>query len=201
MYDREKTLREKLNKALVSTLSLPQKDYVSSLSIDQLVGLKSVLTDINNTITLRLTLALARLITTEFQISEQDSEGMIKSILGTKPNANGYDLDVKKPVDVIAEVKSTIPINGKSKFGSNQKSEIIKDLKGLKEGKTKAHTRSDALKLMVLYDHQRVRSATTDLLTNLNVELRNSIQVFESTSDLHALDKSKIHIIYLSGKS
>ncbi|MBW1804089.1 MAG: hypothetical protein JRJ85_25565, partial [Deltaproteobacteria bacterium] len=156
MYDREEELRNKLNKSLIEVLSIPLKDYVSTLSIDNLINLKKVLSDINNTITLRLTLTFVKVIATKFQLSEPDTIIIRKSVLGTKPNTNGYDIDLETPIDVLAEVKCNIPINNKSKYGSNQRVGIIKDLMGLKNGKTKVATRDSAFKFMVLYDRPRV---------------------------------------------
>lgn len=196
MYNREDDLRGRLNSSLIRILSLPTKDYIAKLSVNQLVELKSVLSNINNAITLNLTLALAKWISQWFQLSKQDTEEIRMSIIGNKPNENGYDVDLKSPINVIAEVKCNIPINNGSKYGSNQRVGIKKDLKGLKFGKKKAPKRNNALKFMALFDHKGIREATAALIKTLEPELRDSVEIIEEV-DSATMDKDKIYIVYL----
>jgi hypothetical protein len=59
-YRRDETLRQRLNEFLSQSFRLPEADYYSRLSPRRLLQLKSVLADINNSLTLRLTLGFIR---------------------------------------------------------------------------------------------------------------------------------------------
>ena len=56
-FNREDSLRRRLNEFLSRNFDLPERDYYAKLDADAFVGLKSVLADINNILTLRVSLA------------------------------------------------------------------------------------------------------------------------------------------------
>jgi len=197
MYNREDDLKIGLNSSLIRIFSLPGKDYFTTLTVDQLVQLKRILSDINNVITLRLSLSFANWISAKFELSDDEIANIRNSILGTKPNANGYDIDINAPINITAEVKCNIPINDGCKYGSSQKKGIEKDLKGLKYGKKKAPLRDSAFRFLALYDHRGVREATVDLVKNIEPELRNSVKFIEA-ANIKNLDKDRIYIVFLS---
>ena len=118
------------------------EDY--KISTEQFVFLKTVLRNINNIVTLKVTnLFINKLRTVRF-ISEGQEKEMMKNVNGTSANANGYDVEypdpkeskvsVDNPINILAEVKCNIPVEGK-KFGANQKKGIKEDIEGLLKGK------------------------------------------------------------------
>ena len=70
MYDREAALKTAFNSAVVRLLGIEEKDYYSKLTTDQMLSLKTALSDINNLITLRMAFSLAGWICGRFNISE-----------------------------------------------------------------------------------------------------------------------------------
>ena len=197
MYNREDDLREKLNSALIRIFSLPNKDYVATLTDVQIMELKNALSEINNVITLRLSLKFSDWLSENFELLGEIGAKIRKSILDTKPNTNGFDIDISSPINVIAEVKGNIPLNGERKFGSNQQDRIVKDLKSLKYGKKKAPLRAGALRFLALFDSESVRMATSTLIKNLKPGLRNSVDLIEKI-DIKKIEKDKIHVVFIT---
>lgn len=56
-FSREDSLRERLNAFLCETFDFPVRDYYSTLDAEAILGLKSALADINNILTLKVTMA------------------------------------------------------------------------------------------------------------------------------------------------
>lgn len=167
-YDREKDLNRRLNSFFEGNLGLPKDDYCSRLDFDGFLGLKSVLSDINNILTLKVALAFTRWITGRLGL-DQDAANMIESrIRATKPNANGYDIELSIPVKLIAEVKCNVPIHGGKVYGSAQKNGIAKDIEALISGKRKSSVvPRDCFKFMVFLDKPEIREATEHLVRNM----------------------------------
>ena len=98
------------------------------------------------------------------------------NLLKSKPGSNGYDLVCLHPIPFVAEVKCNIPINGGSKYGSAQRTGILKDVASLKAGKIKAAQLSPGtLKFMVFLDLPQVKAANAHLVASspgLGADLR-----------------------------
>lgn len=129
-----------------------------NLELSDMIDFKTVLSDVNNIITLLMTREFVRLL------------GGDTHSVDNNPNANGYDLvyQSEKYQMVIAEVKSTIPCLKNKLFGPKQIDGIIKDIEGLKEKKNKSQLKNDkefeaAVKVMILLDREDVRNAINDL--------------------------------------
>lgn len=137
-YSRETHLRNQLNAFLEEEFTLPQSDYYSRLDIDGFLQLKSVLSDINNIFTLKVSLAFAEWVAGHLALDEVAKRQNVSQIQKTKPNANGYDIEVSEPVKLIAVVKCNVPINGGRVYGSAQRDGIAKDIAALLRGKTKS---------------------------------------------------------------
>ena len=196
-YNREQNLKNRLNSFLESELGFPSADYYSRLSERGFLTLKSVLGDINNIFTLKVTLAFANWLGRTLGFSESDHAAMMASVVETKPNANGFDIEILMPRMVIAEVKCNQPINGGKKFGSAQKEGIEKDLTNLIGGKSKSPIDPDqCLKFMVLLDSPEVRIATKHLLESTKIDTKRIVEL-ELEGDLTRLDSNRVYIKYI----
>ena len=195
-YDRDDDLKGALNSALVRILSLPERDYYNQLTIEKLIELKTLVKEVNNIVTLRLTLGLAEWLCKCFGSLLENCEKIQAEIKQSKPNANGYDIDIKSPVDVVAEVKCNLPINDSEKYGAQQRHGLLKDLCGLKNGKKRASPRENSFKFLGLYDHVRVKKATEHLISNLLPELKDAVKVMKEPK-YQDLQQEKIHIVFI----
>lgn len=175
VYSREVHLCSALNQFLITELKLPPSDYASKLTMSSLLNLKSVLSHINNLITLKLTLGLADWICDKYNLDVALRAQLRRIVLATKPNANGFDLYLGVPVAFVAEVKCNLPINGHNRYGAQQKKGIIADIESLLTGKRRASIMSQkVLKFMAFLDLPEIREAnehlvktTPDLLAKL----------------------------------
>lgn len=161
-YDREHELRQKFN-SFIQRLTGVSMDYYEKLSIEEFENLKGTLKDINNIITYQTTLEFVKWVKERFQLSKDDYQKVVTQVRKSKPNDNGYDIQLDIGTKILAEVKCNRPINNGEKFGSAQKNGIIKDIEGLLEGKSKAKLNvKDYYKFLVLYDlGDVVKSATS----------------------------------------
>lgn len=140
-------------------------DYYSRLSTHDMVELKNVLSNINNIITLRITLAFAEWLHRCGIVDAAQHAAIRCDIERTNANANGFDVQFSGRVGsargIVAEVKCNIPVKP-DRFGAAQLTNLEKDVEGLLHGKTKAKgfDTSDCLKFLVLLDDgERVRKA------------------------------------------
>ena len=198
-YDREKKLKDRLNTFLQKRLGLPEEDYYSRLSQEGFGELKSVLSDINNIFTVKVTLAFVEWLATRFKLGEKDRSTIISEVLNTNPNANGYDLEISDPIQVIAEVKCNLPINRGNVYGSAQRDGIVKDINSLIHRKRKsAADPQSCLKFMVLLDKQEIREATSHLVGNMK-EHGDRIAFVEPDTKIISLEN--VYIVFVGFKT
>jgi hypothetical protein len=194
-YNRENELRNKLNSFFIEEFSLPNDDYYAKLNLDRFLHLKSILSSINNIFTLKVSLAFVKWTTKHLSLKQKIKELMISNILSTKPNANGYDIELSEPVKLIAEVKCNIPINKGKVYGSAQQNGIKKDIASLISGKTKSQINPrDYLKFMVFLDLPEIRDATKNLVDNIG-EYREQITYAENEVEIK--DTEKVYIVFV----
>ena len=195
-YDRENDLKTRLNSFLESSFSMPKHDYYSDLSLNGFLQMKSVLSDINNIFTLKVSLAFAQQVATYLSIKQPTTELIVSNLLQTKPNANGYDIELSEPIKLIAEVKCNIPINGGKVYGSAQKNGIAKDIDALINGKSKSTVSPEHYyKFMVFLDIPEVRKATEHFVKNMK-EGKELISFIDDNSRVEST--SNVYIIYVS---
>lgn len=164
LYRKDRELRRRLNTFLRDTFDLPDADYYDNLDLTELLSLKSVLSDINNALTMRLTLGFIDWIGKVLTLDESSISATRRDVLTTKPNTNGYDVHCNTCPTFIAEVKCNVPINGGRVYGSRQMNGIIGDIESLLHGKSKAApVEPEALKFMVFLDLPEVRAANDHL--------------------------------------
>ena len=198
--NRESKLKEKFNKFLASKFLIDEEDYYKKLNTEDFFELKSFLNDINNIITLKMTLNFVKHITKLFNISKNVKETIIKDIQKVNPNTNGFDVEIRAPIKIVAEVKGNIPINDGTAFGSAQRNNILKDLKSLKNGKTKSDINTEEFyKFFVLPDTEKTRKALESLLSSLERNNDYKDYSFSVLSDKDsAKDKETIYIVFVS---
>lgn len=172
-YQKDVELSRRINQFLVQAFRLPEEDYYARLSITDFLALKAALSDINNTVTMRLTLCFVDWAARVFSMDTLTTNKLRDTVLQSKPNSNGYDVYCDGPTPFIAEVKCNVPINGSVKYGSAQRTGILNDIDALLTGKSKAASvTKNALKIMVFLDLPKVRAANLDLLKSSAVSSR-----------------------------
>jgi len=150
IYDRTTELKEKLNNFL-NNLTKSEKDYYSTFNQSQFLDLKMALSDINNVLTLKTTLAFGHWIADFFKLSNEEHKQIVKEINETKPNTNGFDIQVQKR-NIIAEIKCIIPINEGFYYGAAQRNSILDDAIKLIKGKKELPNTTKHIKLIGLID-------------------------------------------------
>lgn len=165
-YQRDHELRYRINAFLQNAFALPEGDYYSKLDLQKLLSLKSALSDINNALTMRLTLGFLDWAENALSFDADSISKVRASVLGAKPSSNGFDIYCAGPLPFIAEVKCNIPVNGGVKYGAAQRIGIGKDIEALLHGKSKAKSvESHCLKFMVFIDLPEVRAANAHLFS------------------------------------
>jgi len=150
---------------LSKNFAIPELDYYAKLDTEAFLGLKSVLADINNILTIRVSLAFVEWIAIRLALDSDAKLALKKIVLEAKPNANGFDVWLGYPVAFVAEVKCNVPINRGSIYGSAQRHGIEKDVTTLLQGKRRASINSQSCpKFLAFLDLPEIRSANEHLL-------------------------------------
>jgi hypothetical protein len=165
LFNREDSLRRRLNAFLSRNFDLPEHDYYAKLDADAFIGLKSVLADINNILTLRVSLAFVEWVAARLRLDTQAKLELKTMVLEAKPNANGFDVWLGHPIAFVGEVKCNVPINKGSIYGAAQRHGIEKDVTALLQGKRKASINpKSCLKFLAFLDRPEIKSANEHLL-------------------------------------
>ncbi len=127
-------LKDRINKHL-SKLTGEERDFYSSMTQSDFIGLKTVLADINNVLTFQATISAANWLCIFFRLDLKSTSDILDTVDQTKPNTGGFDIFINAPYKIIAEVKCIAPINNGGKFGAAQWNSILDDLYKLKNGK------------------------------------------------------------------
>lgn len=166
-YQRDEALRQRINAFLQDAFQLPADNYYGKLNLISLLGMKSALSDINNALTVRLTLGFVDWVVDALSLDQNASLKLRADVLSSKPSSNGYDVLCVAPIPLIAEVKCNVPINGGLKYGAAQKAGILNDINALQMGKSKASfPGKDTLKFMVFLDLPEVKAANEHLIAS-----------------------------------
>ena len=92
----------------------------------------SVLSNINNVLTLLATLAIARKIIEIFNIGNKQKEDIFFNIENKKANSNGFDIQIDTPRKILVEVKCNALIH-EQKLGQAQINSILEDARKLRK--------------------------------------------------------------------
>lgn len=185
-YSRQIDLEEKFNRYWNQALKTKGEDYLKRLTINDLVEMKKAISNINNLITLKITLGFIDEICRLGIVNNEQAERMRKEVDEQHPNTNGFDVQDKE-CRIIAEIKCNIPVGEKS-FGAAQKNALKKDLQGLRNGKTKGDIDNvgNYYKFMVIQDVSNARLAMKELYGDDCVELVDK-----------NIDTDHIYIVYI----
>jgi len=177
-YNRSKELSRKLND-FISKLNLESENNFETLNQDQLIELKIALSDINNVLTLKTTIAFGNWLSDFFKFQKDEKEHLIKIINQTKPNTNGYDVEIDNNYKIIAEIKCIIPINNGDKYGAAQRNAILDDAIKLERGKRVISNTSEFIKIIGLIDlGEKTDNAINKLITPAkNIRTKQQIRI------------------------
>lgn len=161
IYNRTKDL---INKYISFLESAEDENIHRNITIENLFYLKTVLSNINNVITLLATLTIAKNLTKVFAFTKEQKEQIISDIENKKANSNGFDIQIENPKKILVEVKCNIPINEK-KLGQAQINGILEDARKLRRESSK---------------HKKIKIDTIDYIkvigiVNSKPELLNNI--------------------------
>lgn len=174
---RSKELKNKLNTHL-SKLTGVNKDFYSKLTKDDVIGLKTVLADIHNVLTLRTTNASAKWICKYFKMSLADQKTILSKIDKISPNSSGFDIIIHEPYKIIGEVKCIAPVKNGDKFGAAQKNAILDDFGKLLNGKKALKNTKDYYKFLFLIDlGARSYIALEKLLIEAKLRVKTEIRL------------------------
>jgi len=177
IYNRTENLRERINDFL-GRINKKKADYFGELTSDDLIEFKMALSDINNVLTLKTTLNFTTWLTKYFNVSNDKQIEILKTIDETKPNTNGYDIELPDE-KIIAEIKCIVPINGGNYYGAAQRNSILDDAIKLKSGKRNIKDTKDFIKIIGLIDlGQRTDIAIEKLCKEaVNVRTKQKIRI------------------------
>lgn len=148
------------------------------ITIERLLELKTVLSNVNNVLTLIATLAATKKITDSLGYNEQDKKKCIEKIEKKKANSNGFDIEIEDStgMNILAEVKCNILIHGK-KLGAQQMKGILNDVRKLRNkfpdenGKKITIDTSKYIKLIVIVNtfHEKLN----DVIDTIKKEVKH----------------------------
>lgn len=127
-YNRTINLFDKYTKFIES---INTEDIESNFTLYRLIELKSILSDINNIMTLISTRSIATKILSILSLNNEDRERILNVIDNQKPNSNGFDIRIDSPIKILVEVKCNSLIHNK-KFGAAQINAILDDARKLR---------------------------------------------------------------------
>jgi hypothetical protein len=193
IYDRTECLRKRINQFL-HQLTGAETSFYDTLSQEELVKLKMALSDVNNVLTLRTTLSFTSWLSNFFELTSDEEAKLHKNINATKPNTNGFDIELNDRLKIIAEIKCIVPINEGSYYGAAQRNAILDDAINLKEGKRVIRHTSDFIKIIGLMDlGQKTDEAIEKLLIPSSVirtQDKNRISRHEIVHQLTVIEES-----------
>ena len=178
IYNRTLDLEERLNQFL-QNLTNTKNNYFESLSQKQLIELKSTLSDINNVLTLKTTMSFSYWLSKYFKFTKSEEIELINKINSSKPNSNGFDIELTNRFNIIAEIKCIIPINQGTYYGAAQRNSILDDAVKLKYGKRTISNTSEFYKIIGIIDLGEKTDIALKKLTKpaKNIRTKNEIRL------------------------
>ena len=174
---RNAELRSKFNSHF-QKLTNTDVDFYDTLANEDILELKTVLSDINNLLTYKLTLTAGDWISNYFNLNEEERFSISEKIDSTKPNAKGYDIIIDSPIKIVAEVKCNVPVKGGSKFGAMQSKKLIEDVQKLLSGKPQVPNTSEYLKfLFIINIESRSEGAMLSLTKKTKLRVENEERI------------------------
>jgi len=206
---RNEELKSKFNKHFQVLTGL-ETDFYSALKDEDILELKTILSDINNLLTYKLTLVAGKWLSEYFLFNRNEQQLILEKIDSTKPNAQGFDIVIYDPIKIIAEVKCNVPVKGGSKFGAMQSKKLIEDVQKLLTGKRHIADTSKYLKFLFIINignrsqeaiirlskKTKIRKENEERLMR-NITRENMIIMTDETSSKLKLDKVYLKVLEL----
>ena len=173
VYERENFLKLQFNEVWSSILK-EKKDYYSYMDEHSLDLLKNAVTNLKDINTLKTTLAYINNLKNVFDITDKEVNAIEESVRTTSPHYEGYDVEHKGAINIIAEIKCNMPVNNSNKFETVQINEIKRDLEYLIHGKEKSKIKNidGFYKFLVIKKHgKNLGFAVEDLIKTLPIEI------------------------------
>ena len=202
---RNTELKNKFNKHLKKLTGI-DSDFYSALKDDDILELKTVLSDINNLLTFKLTLAAGNWICNYFSLGPKNRKIILDKIDSTKPNEQGFDILIHEPIKVVAEVKCNAPVKLGSKFGAMQSKKLLEDAQKLLKGNRQLLETKNYLKFLFVIDlGDRSHKAIANVIKKTNIRkeneerlnrniVREQIVVLNDSIKLKSLKADKVYI-------
>lgn len=173
VYERENFLKLQFNEVWSSILK-EKKDYYSYMDEHSLDLLKNAVTNLKDINTLKTTLAYINNLKDIFDISDKEVNAIEESVRTAPPHYEGYDVEHKGMINIIAEIKCNMPVNNSNKFETVQINEIKRDLEYLIHGKEKSRIKNidGFYRFLVIKKHgKNLGFAVEDLIKTLPIEI------------------------------
>lgn len=211
-----KRTSELINKYISFIEKTKTENIHKNISIENFFYLKSVLSNINNIMTLLATLAMAKKLTKVFGFSKEQESQILSDIETKKANSNGFDIQIDTPTKILVEVKCNIPVN-EEKLGQAQVNAILEDARKLRmesfrRRKIKIDT-GDYIKIIGIVNtkpesfdkilhqitHEVKCKDTTNLERQERLKVKKHIRTINSLSDLTNIeDLNCVYIVDIS---
>ena len=107
--------------------------------------LKNCLSKMNNIITARLSYKFLEYLNIIGFLNPENYKRAKESLYDSDTNSTGFDIRIDGEVPILAEIKSTFPCNKNGTYGSQQRTEILNDIRGLLNGKTRGGIQPERL--------------------------------------------------------
>lgn len=206
MNENFETRLKHLNEKIDNTLGLLTgnfSNFTENFTTKNYLRLKSTLSDVNNVLTLKLTLSFVDTLCEKFELSEETKLDWKTKIDGIGPNTKGFDIDVQNPIKILAEVKCITTEN--NRFSAIQKKNLFIDAHKLKYKECNID-QSEYYKFIVVLDCGNETDNCIEAFLNykskkLNEERSKRMQVVEDIIFLNEnfrieeLNKTKVYII------
>ena len=199
---RLKKLNEKIDNKL-GVLTGNFSNFTKNFTTKDYLRLKSTLSDVNNVLTLKLTLSFVDTLCEKFDLSEETKLDWKTKIDAIGPNTKGFDINVENPIKILAEVKCITTEN--NRFSAIQKKNLFIDAHKLKYKECNID-QSEYYKFIVILDSGNETDNCIQALLNykskiLNEERTKRMQVIKDIIFLNEnfrtaeLSKDKVYIV------
>jgi HPt (histidine-containing phosphotransfer) domain-containing protein len=210
IYNRTNELKDKLNK-LIQNFTSSDIDYFEELTQAELIDLKLALSDVNNVLTLKTTLACSEWLSSFFDLEQSEKDEIDRQVNSVKPNTNGYDIEVNGKHKIVVEIKCIVPINNGNYYGAAQRNSILDDAIKLKSGKKVISDTSEFYKIIGLIDLgektdraiEKLMTPAKKIRTSSAIRLKrhdvvSSLKVIDDSMCLDDLNVENIYIKKIS---
>ncbi|MCF7788322.1 MAG: hypothetical protein K9N47_19520 [Prosthecobacter sp.] len=208
-FSRKEYLHDNFNAIIARALDLKPADYLGRLSLDGLMDLKAITSNIHAVITLKLTFALVDWLQIHLNVKPEQARALNDAADATKPFVSGFDIDSSDP-NLVAEVKGNIPVKGGSAFEAAQVKGLTDDVRQMfglpPNGKfaermsvrSKIHRPNlgSAMKFLGVFDSARVRAAVSKWMETFRKA--HAGRKVELAEGVVSYDPDTVYVVFLT---